>query len=311
MSMWDRPIDSCVRLCCDIFQIKKPIWHCFINRTETNAMASYLRSQDEYAIIITTGILEIARAIEKAMASVEIQDFLGLNNGNGPGAENVSTLINIAIRWLAYHELGHIRGGHLHLLRDCEHATSFEQVTEHSGSEDENLTRQTLEMDADSFAYYRVFLDVLGHQFYPLLSAATATPLSSVRSIAVAIYAVLRHFDAPKGWTGSNTFAFTHPPTSYRMLLLAGWGEGFLPKLEFPSISTDEWRDAAFRGLHLTDKALGRLENFTLDQALAMYRPNEFDPYAERLFERWAEVKPSLVPYVLGTSPVPAEGGSD
>jgi hypothetical protein len=88
------------------------------------------------------------------------------------------------------------------------------------------------------------------------------------------------------------------------MLMLPAWGEEFLPKLERPSIPIDDWRDAAFRGLHLTDKALGRLDNFTLEQALEMYRPNEFGQYAERLLERWAKVRPSLAPHVLGTTEV-------
>ena len=307
MSMWDRPVNLCVRICADVYRIKKPIWHCFVRRPEANAMASYLRAHDEYAVILTTGILEISQAIQKAMASVEVQEFLGLNNGNGPGAENLSVLINIAIRWLAYHELGHIQAGHLHILADREHATSFELVTDRIGSEDENLTRQALEMDADFFAYHRVFLDVLGGQFDRLISAATATPLSSARSIAVAVYAVLRQFESSKAWTGANTFTFTHPPTAYRMLGLPAWGEGFIPKLENPSIPIDDWRDAALRGLQLTDKALRGLDNVTREQALEIYRLNEFDPYFERLLERWTKVGPSLVPHILGAPPAAAQ----
>ena len=298
ISMWDESAASCLTSCTEQFQIRKQIWYCLTQHTETNALASFLPQHDEYVVVLMAGFLKIAQAISRTMSDTAVQEFLGLNNGNGPGAENIDTLITIAFRWLVYHELGHIKNGHLHIL-DRQHATSFERVAQ-QGAEDYNLTRQTLEMDADFFAFGQIFKEVLGKQYYRLFSAATISPLTSVKSIAIAIFTVLRCFDAPKVWTGDNTFTFTHPPTSFRMLKLGSWGLCFLPKLEQPIISMDEWCDVSLRALYLTDNALGVLDGFSDEDIQTFYRPLELGRYTERLLRRWAKIRLALEPHLLG-----------
>jgi hypothetical protein len=125
-------------------------------------------------------------------------------------------IATLAIDFLFAHEIGHLMNGHVKLLARRGSPLLAEFDLTHRTS-DENLTLQTLEMDADSFAVGQGLATAFGragepnHVFPPDWRQWYATPRLALFTWTLAIYGLFRLFFAGAVDLDSLDSA-SHPP---------------------------------------------------------------------------------------------------
>ena len=126
-----------------------------------------------------------------------------------------------AFRWLVLHELAHIFNGHLGL-----HESQFglRRITEDVLSfpiEDDNLTSQTLELDADSFAF-NTTMRIARAEMHPAWVEHDAEVLSQ-SAVLLGIGVMMMHFECYR-YDIEAKWRLTHPPGAIRFhMILALW----------------------------------------------------------------------------------------
>jgi hypothetical protein len=128
----------------------------------------------------------------------------------------------VAFEWLVLHELGHIVNGHLAVGRSLNGLTYILEDNA-SDSRDENLTSQTLEMDADSFATLLSIQNAMRRKL-PLETKEMSLPIVTslrIKSFVFAIMTIIRSFDEA-AFEQEAIFDLDHPPGGVRMRYLIG-----------------------------------------------------------------------------------------
>jgi hypothetical protein len=124
LSSLDAEADDCIQRMRQRFNIEKDIRRCFFATTqELNAYAMRPVLSDgtsTYLVGILGGVVaELIRSIRVVSKDPAIREFLGVKSFErvtlAEQRPDFRELMRIAFRWLIYHELGHIRNGHLHL----------------------------------------------------------------------------------------------------------------------------------------------------------------------------------------------------
>jgi hypothetical protein len=177
---YDRIAMDCIAAMKRRYSISQDIWRCFLVTKQFNAAALRPKNtHDKYVIAICGGALRgISESIGNILMDADIRQFLDLTPlgpGEMPAARDRYELNQIAFRWLVYHELGHIKNGHLHLTNLAFDMAATEAAIS-GGNFDLNLTKHTLEMDADYIACNQTIYEWLGR---PSGDARLSTLLSS------------------------------------------------------------------------------------------------------------------------------------
>jgi hypothetical protein len=294
---------ECVENCLRSFSIKAGISYCFVDAENANAFAARNPAiADNYFIIFHSGLASIGHMISTILHDEGLCRFLDIPSPSKEGLfedfKNVYFLTNIAFRWLVFHEIGHIKNGHLHLPVTAGDASTFEAM-QRSGGFERNVTLHTLEMDADSFASGLSFADLLGMSEERNAQFLLArSPITKVKSFIVAIYALLRNFDF-ESWTRDKLYRYSHPPAAIRIGLLTTWGTAFAASTEARYFSADEFL-ACLEAVRVVEEGLIR-EGVARQPAEAVdFLKDDLSPYVSKLLARWARIRPTLEKHLLG-----------
>jgi hypothetical protein len=215
-------------------------------------------------------------------------------------------MATLAIDFLFAHEIGHLMNGHVKLLRMKKGMPLVAEFDPTQKTLEENLTLQTLEMDADSFAVGQGLATALGraddpsHVFPPDWREWYGTSRQALFSWTLAIYGFFRLFF--KGTVNLDDLDSTsHPPPNIRLSMALTTVVEFLkkrglveliPQLE-PIIGevmrTVETGQALITSTPLN---LGGIQQ-TLDP-----RANK---HLGRLLNHWKVLRPELVPLNRGS----------
>jgi hypothetical protein len=214
-------------------------------------------------------------------------------------------LATFAIDFLFAHEIGHLMNGHVRFLRLKSGAPMFSEFDAMQGSELGNLTSQTLEMDADSFATGQGLAGVFGRasdpnaifpkEFRPWFS----TPKSALFAWMLAIYGFFRLFFG--GETKFDDLLLTpHPPPTIRLNMTLGTLVEFLRKRGIEELIPQ--LNPMFAEIVPTiERAHALITSTPVDDTGIRAA---FDPRAAEhirvLLAHWKTLRPHLVPLVLG-----------
>jgi hypothetical protein len=210
-------------------------------------------------------------------------------------------IATIAIDFLFAHEIGHLMHGHVKLLRTRQGTPILAEFDLATKTSEENITLQTLEMDADSFAASQGLATALGragdpdHVFPPDWRQWYATPNLALFGWTLAIYGFFRLFF--KGSVNLDDLDSTsHPPPNIRLNMVFSTAVEFLKK---------ESREELIPQLA---PIIGEvLQTVETGQALITSRPLDLsgiqqtlDPRAgkhlARLLDHWKTLRPELLP---------------
>ena len=150
-SGWSDWAHECIRATRERFSIKADVRYCLIGTPKANAFAT--RVSDRYFVALHIGIIW-QRVFAKLLTTARLQTYFGLSDPSQSLLdEHALTLASLAFRWIVFHELGHIKNGHLHLsTKQAYGASSTEKMEMTPDQLDRNITKHCLEMDADTFA---------------------------------------------------------------------------------------------------------------------------------------------------------------
>lgn len=298
VAMYSEYVISCIDQCKSIFMPTANISFCFVGTSMCNAFAHRsLAAPGHYFVVLLGGVLGIQRILDEILENKEVRRYLGVQTDRPVDAHDpeLSFLVAIAIRWLVFHELGHIKNGHLHLSRETAFGSHSAEAMQEGGNLERNVTLHTLEMDADAFACSQT-INFLNS---PASKVSSLTGLErKIRAFYVAMYAVMRSFDH-KNWSIQQLYRFTHPCGFLRHSLLGSWGYSAAEQTS-SLLNPERWVNIATEAVHCTEKALGNCGVPQLPEDLPAFYPDEFASYNERLLGRWAKIREELEPHLLG-----------
>jgi hypothetical protein len=313
LSFFDRQAEECLTTFKKRWAAEAEIFYCFTLSSDTNAFAARSPyASGKYFIIVRGGVAwRLDQILHGVTKDPSVRAFLDLPAmlDEATDHRHQTALVMIAYRWLCYHELGHIKNGHLHLTVAAREGFLREAMGSNI-RESDSIIYHTLEMDADAFACGQVCGDLLGM----LDSTAKRWPLfrdakSRMKALVVALYAVMRAFDAAN-WTLADLFTSSHPPGPIRASLLMAWGEAYFAR-EIPvpqPLTPPEWADQCKRAITVTEDALRSLDLApTLPNEISTFLAKDFGRYASTLTLCWSQVRPLLEPHLLGGDLAPAQ----
>jgi hypothetical protein len=223
-------------------------------------------------------------------------------------------LAQVAMDYLFFHELTHLRNGHLELIRNRFSLIHWPEAIGNVGIDDERKIRQTLEMDADSGA----ILHTLNAAFRikdmwtsPLKSAprdllaamvfAYGSTERAVRIVNFSAYILFRIFNTTE-WLWEHQANLMHPPILFRMFAVGdtlyeifrqrpeyGYNAEAFAKDTLDTIVAAETACGLIRG----DQPDIRGINSTL-------RDRKYLIYLAELKINWSDIRPQLEIYKRG-----------
>lgn len=205
-------------------------------------------------------------------------------------------IMPVVIRFIAFHELGHIVNGHAKSGISKRFNISEDQDLSRN---DDLLTRRTLEYDADSFAAHHL-LQMNLFRSNPR-ETAHGEHFEIVRSLilsAVGPYSVMCSLD-----TSLPKLQQAHPPAPARMTYLRKMLKNYLPFMREIGISVP------LRGLEIVEHSILATENAIAEigdsasfdaEALAYWRLVATQQEV-LMAQRWAKIRPTLMKARLGT----------
>jgi hypothetical protein len=214
-------------------------------------------------------------------------------------------LITCAIDFLFWHEIAHIMNGHVDFLNATTGLTTLAELTGTVLSEENNLTRQSLEMDADSFATGQGLYNAFGNLAEPGRVSPDgwrewySSPELTLFTWVLAIYGFFRIFFG--GATRFDALLQTqHPPDNIRLRMV------ILTLVEFLK------RRGEDNLIPTVNSMLNEVAN-TTEHFCALFSAvapdptgiqEAFDPRATQhidvLLNHWKTLRPNLLPFARG-----------
>jgi hypothetical protein len=304
-------LDKLARDVIEIFRnehrIQKTIHHCFLGIITANAMAARLATTPEkYCIIFNIGILDIREIIMKCLRLGSVREILGLDYINSSRQNEifyrqVDLLTQMALTFLVFHELAHIKNGHLHLPRTLRLGAVSEENSKSNLNLDYNLTVHTLEMDADCVACGHT-LPLFINQCEELFSSFKVKPAkAAVLAFSTVVYLMFRMFDRPD-WDVLGMMHYTHPPAFVRHSNIMGWIVTWFDELPNQDMSID----GAIELVKEIELELFRPAGFIMSPDIIQFFEDGHMLYKRQLDRRWRELRPMLEQHLLGGILAPA-----
>ncbi len=270
-------------------------------------IANHLMYQAE--LVLTCEPFAQEFAVDPALVQITPENFRSIPHADGePVIEHPPGLLSLAralgeaaMMGLMLHELGHILHGHLGLLSTSA-AIFSESAAEVPPRQDEWLTRQTLEFDADCFAaaqIIRIFSE--GRVLPPTIGPLVPTQAASVKIAVTAMHLMHRSFDDGETWDPTVIGASRlHPPARLRMMLVREVGLRAIDRwLRVPPADAIwEFYAQPMVAVEQSFALLGRRVDW-----LKTAEAEEVDlrAYLGRLLGRWAKLRPDLLRLKLGS----------
>jgi hypothetical protein len=211
----------------------------------------------------------------------------------------------LAIDFLFAHEIAHLMNGHAELIN---RKLGLDILAEFDGNRArimDNLTSQTLEMDADSFATLQGVATAVGRASNPKgvfperWRSWYRTPSVALAAWAVAVYGLFRLF-AGGETPSTNQLATTHPAPNVRLHI------AFFTALEFlqrrgPTELAHQLDSIFADAIHPIENGHALLTSTAVNASSARAA---FEQPARKhvsvLLDRWKTLRPELLPLVRG-----------
>lgn len=203
------------------------------------------------------------------------------------------------LEWLVLHELGHIFNGHLRLGREIAGLRFMIEKSDEENIEDEMITSQALEFDADCFATQNLL--IFSHQF----GGHIATGLKERGKIDAGSHAAFAllctdvagkflEYDLPDR---NNLFEYDHPWGELRTWSNTLQTVAVLESKPWSLTSQDAQKAIMVYSFSL-DRAIYEVSNVKSDTILQAI--DAAGGWIPRVLARWAKLRPQLLPHVLG-----------
>lgn len=215
--------------------------------------------------------------------------------------------MDLAITFLIFHECGHIIRGHVDYGQSLKQSFWAELDSTSSPNVIDSMTRQTLEMDADSFATNRSYilastlidapnLDELHKMIYSDWNTFTGNFIFSV-------YSLLRLF----GFSDidvKKAKLYSHPPAAMRISMIADNIPSIFGAIFDPSL-VDSISETAVNNIVEAEKAFVSITFFENEvvKYVDIYTNPELDQYKIDILNNWSHVRPFLMPFAFGNLP--------
>lgn len=298
---WSDWAEECIATVRNRLAISADIRFCLIATTKPNAFAT--RVSDRYIITLQIGIVW-ERLFRHLLESAEFTAYLGLPPIAGDDQklrEYGSMLASLAFRWVVLHELAHVKNGHLHLSAHCAFgASSSETMRYRPGEIDRNITKQALEMDADSFASTQLLNELRADHDSPL----PTTDEARMRTFFAAIYAPIRSFDRSAA-PPDQLFHFSHPMGLLRLGQIGAWTHAYSTQFNF--LNPELCANLFAQCMALCEPLLRTAGVVPLHSEFETFFPEGFENYGAKILARWSKIRPKLEPHLLGGSLVAAQ----
>jgi hypothetical protein len=226
------------------------------------------------------------------------------------------TLTNFALKFLVYHECGHIIRGHLGYVKNSKFEYSWDEYLPNSAEYNKGILnlRQTLEMDADSFAVNRSF--ILGKiftlelkvnskesKYYSELYSWIYRDIATfVRTWSFSIYSMFRLFGFYK-IDLDRAVIKDHPPCIMRInMILSNLMK--IIKLD-KSLNFEEMFEASFFASQEAEESFTHVtysDNLYQD-FWKLGRTDYFRLYIKELLANWNTLRPELEKHAYGKLP--------
>jgi hypothetical protein len=209
-------------------------------------------------------------------------------------------IATIAIDFLFAHEIGHLMNGHVKLLKKRNGMSLLAEFDPAQKNPEENLTRQTLEMDADSFAVGQGLVTAFGraedpsHVFPIDWRQWYIPPTQALFAWTLSIYGFFRLFF--RGTVNLDALdSTTHPPPNLRLnmvlstiieFLRKSGREELIPRLQSIIAEVIQTVETGYALITSTPPDLSGIQQ-TIDP-----RTNK---HMGRLLDHWKILRPELV----------------
>jgi hypothetical protein len=165
--------------------------------------------------IITSRPGVVTRKIADYLTGIDLAD---------PSEALARYLQRQSVLFLFFHELGHLRRGHLKYLKWAHGAAFISEIEMIPSSQAEHGDRRALEMDADLFATRLLIADAYGwrntdHFHRNPVWEVYGSGASAIVLAMISVHCLLRFFDRESARSGTESP--THPPFAYRQWLFA------------------------------------------------------------------------------------------
>lgn len=201
-----------------------------------------------------------------------------------------------AFKWLILHEVAHIINGHMEYGRSLNGLTF---IVEDGPDEslDENLTSQTLEMDADSFAtmmsiQHRMSGTSVLEEYHGTVWPERRIE-DCIRSYAFGVFSMIRGFDF-SAFTKEEIWSSDHPPGGMRIKNMNGLIATMSLSDRFPLVN-EEVVDSIIASVTALENSISeatgiksRGGNYTAAFEVS------WEEYNQRILARWAKLYPTL-----------------
>ncbi|MCW3097843.1 MAG: hypothetical protein JWL77_3461 [Chthonomonadaceae bacterium] len=305
-----------------------------VDSASLNAFASYRDGQD--FIGINKGVAELVRSLFYKLLTLEdvfpeIGDPTGLEIGEPTGLWSslprdttqvgvplsppqdeerkylAERLTQFAYDFLIAHELAHVRHGHTRLseISSTFEIDELEQSSSATVSEEEGITKQTAEMDADAFATAQGLANLFNcSEKNDRLGLLLRDKDKAIEYWFFAIYGLLRLF-APDPVDLSRLANATHPPARVRQMWIIQTAltlchEGALA-YDFGKLT-----DIAFTTASYLDTCIAKIApNDPDENTLLTAQDPMVDEHLGRLLNKWCELRLELEPVCHVTNLTP------
>jgi hypothetical protein len=227
-------------------------------------------------------------------------------------------LSSLAFYFLVMHEVGHLRNGHLDVLKN----SGIRELTEINPSNEftrDPLLRQTLEIDADAyaadksigFAIERIGIKADGGS--PAVGAfhdAYADYERALRTLAFAVYVLFRIFGT-RDYPAESIGTATHPLSWLRLRITFQVIGDLVARATNGLVRPEQFYDYAFESIVEAEESIAMISARPVD---LHWVKAAFDPdgsqtsvaaHLAQITEKWAEIRPVLCLFRRGGTLAP------
>lgn len=217
-------------------------------------------------------------------------------------------LVQTALVYLFFHEMTHLRHGHIEYAREHLRATHWAEVGELDHGRTDALVRQTLEMDADSGALLHTLNQafVLTRMFAantnevdPLvlgvMRAAYRDVKTATRTVVYAAYVMFRLFDV-NDWDCDQQLAQTHPQFPIRMSWIGPTLHAIFSRYTEHAYEPAESVSDTVKVMFEAEADCGRIRGREPDPSgiMSVYSTSASRDYLGTLERTWCSIRPDL-----------------
>lgn len=223
-------------------------------------------------------------------------------------------LAQVALDFLFFHELTHLRNGHIELLRNRLSLIQLSEAFSRARTSDEIALRQALEMDADCGAVLHTliaafhFKDLLSNpsEYAPkhvleALKCAYGSPKQATSTVNFAAYILFRIFDATE-WQSIQQSCVTHPLPPLRMYFIGPTlYEVFSQRPAF-QYDPNEFASDNLRTVQAAEHACALIKGDALDVRgiASVVKNRQHLTYLDDVNRTWAHIRPELETFKRG-----------